>query len=88
VGGDEDIPDNNNDKEQLVMCQKIQMQIQQRTHLSNRETKKETSVSSAYSLNSSKRLSNHVNLSKSSSMQPELRIRSCDSRIFSCVHAG
>jgi len=40
----------------------MQMQTQQRTPLSNRETRNKTNVSSAYSWNSKNRLSYHVNL--------------------------
>jgi len=49
------------------------MQTQQRTPLCNRET---TNVFSAYSWNSTKRLSYHVNLWEGSSMQSELRNQS------------
>jgi len=51
------------------------MQTQQRTPLSNHETRDETNVSSAYSLNSTKRLRYHVNFWEGSSMQPELSNR-------------
>jgi len=50
---------------------KMQMQTQQRTPLSNRRTRNETSVSSAYSWNSTKRLSCHVNLWEGSYKQKE-----------------
>jgi len=39
----------NNYNEKLVLRHKMQMQTQQRTLLSNRETRNETNVSSAYS---------------------------------------
>jgi len=55
---------------------------------SNRETRDETNLSLAYSWNLTKRLSYYVILWEGSSMQPELRNRSCGSWIFSCVLAG
>jgi len=66
----------------------MQMQTLQRTHLSNRETRNETNVSSTYSWNSTKKLSYHVNLWERSSMQPALSKQSCGSRIFLCVPGG
>jgi len=77
---------NNNNNEKLVLRHKMQMQTQQRTPLSNHRTRNQTSVSSAYSWNSTKRLSYHVNLWEGSSMQPGLSTWSCGSRMVEVVH--